>query len=68
MTGKEIQNMAELLGIRFNGETDGEIFKAILVAEGLTRCFGVAARSCNRANCLLWHECEKYNRFIRYLC
>ena len=60
--------MAELLGIRVTGETDAELFRTILLAEGLTRCFGVATRCSRRTKCLLWHECEKYNRFIRYLC
>jgi hypothetical protein len=68
MIRTELQNIAELLGIRVTGETNAELFRTILLAEGLTRCFGVATRSCSRMNCLLWHECEKYNRFIRYLC
>jgi len=65
---KKFRNIAEVLGMKNLSSADADLLKNILMSEGLVHCFGIANSSCTRINCLLWQECENYNRFVRYLC
>ena len=65
---KKFRNLAEVIGIKNLNSTDADLLKHILASEGLVGCFGIASGSCTRIDCLVWQECEKCNRFVRYLC
>ena len=59
MTVKELQKMAEGLGIKTTGLRKAKMIKTIQSAEGNFDCFGTAISYCDQMNCLFREDCLK---------
>ena len=57
MTVKELQKMANGLGIKTTGLRKAELVKTIQSAEGNFACFGTATDYCDQMSCLFREDC-----------
>ncbi len=57
MTVKELQKMANALGIKTTGLRKTELVKTIQSAEGNSDCFGTATDYCDQMACLFREDC-----------
>lgn len=57
MTVKELQKMANALGIKTTGLRKTELVKTIQSAEGNFACFGTATDYCDQMACLFREDC-----------
>jgi hypothetical protein len=55
----EIKEIAKQRGIRCGKMNKAELIRTIQVHESNSPCFGVAAGSCDQANCLWREDCLK---------
>ena len=64
MTVKELQRMAEGLGIKTGGLRKAELVRAIQKAEGNFDCFETAVDSCDQPYCAFepWNHCRLVRR------